>query len=59
MSLEREYGRYELVCDMCGEQYEFDSFDEAQDFMDSEGWKKQKINAHDWEHICGSCKEGD
>lgn len=54
MALDKEYGKIKLVCDYCGETHEFDTFQDAMDFMETEGWAKHRIGI-DWSHKCGDC----
>lgn len=58
--IDREYGKYFLACDICGEEVkDFDSFDDALDYKDEEGWISDRGEQLDlkygWIDICPSC----
>jgi len=57
--IDKQRGRYHLVCDICGEEAEegFDDFYEAVEYKKTEGWKSQKRNGQ-WEDVCPDCQEG-
>ena len=59
--IEKEYGKHVLVCDVCGLEHEFDSFDEAVEYKKSNGWKSRRgeqINLEDgWVDVCPDCIE--
>lgn len=57
MGIVRNYGRFDLVCDVCGDMADkdFDSFDEAVDGKKRYGWKSQKTNGI-WEDVCPACQ---
>ena len=54
--IERDYNLYILVCDICGEEKTFDSFEEAVEAKKKEGWKSKKESGQ-WLDICPECKE--
>ena len=53
--IERDYNLYVLVCDVCGEQEVYDSFDEAVEAK-KQGWKS-KAEKGQWIDICPECQE--
>lgn len=57
--IDKQSGRYHLICDICGEEAEegFDDFYEAVEYKKTEGWKSQKRNGQ-WEDVCPDCQEG-
>ncbi len=57
--IDKQSGRYHLVCDICGEEAEedFDNFYEAVEYKKTGGWKSQKRN-EEWEDVCADCQEG-
>jgi len=57
--IDRIYGTYYFVCDVCGEESEeeFKSFDEAVDGREGIGWSG-KWESDGWKDICPECKEG-
>jgi len=54
--IEKNGGKYHLVCDNCGEEHDedFDSWDEAVDFKRESDWFS-KIHGGGWADICPSC----
>ena len=63
MTIENIYGkkRYDLnakavTCDNCGNGFEAESWEDAQDQMKQEGWVTRKAQDK-WLHYCGDCKE--
>lgn len=56
--IDRVYGTYYLVCDVCGEESEekFKSFDEAVDGREDIGWSG-KWAKDGWKDICPECQE--
>ena len=54
----KEYGKYTLVCDICGASVdeEYESFQGAEDARKDLGWKSRKIDG-DWADICPDCIE--
>ena len=58
MMIDRIYGTYYLVCDVCGEESEeeFKSFGEAVDGREDIGWLG-KWEKDGWKDICPECKE--
>jgi len=60
--IDKEYGKYVLVCDVCGEEVTgFDTFDRALDYKDKEGWKSRRGEQLDLKDgfvdICPACIE--
>lgn len=60
--IDREYGKYVLVCDICGEEVNgFDTFDEALDYKEEKDWKSRRGKQLDlkdgWIDICPACIE--
>lgn len=56
----KEYGKFVLVCDICGEEVgDFDTFDDALDYSRDEVWKSdrgEQLNLEDgWIDICPIC----
>ena len=65
--IEKEYGRFVLYCDVCGEAAEdgegFDDFYDAVDYKAKHGWEsekrsvaKEKGNKVEWFDICPDCQ---
>ena len=60
--IDKSYGRYQLVCDICGNETaeSFDSFDEAVDYKQEEGWTSERGEQLDfkdgWIDLCPNCK---
>jgi len=57
--IDKEYGKYKLICDCCGENDKeliFDTFQEAVDYKNDFNWLSMKIG-EDWFNYCQSCKE--
>ena len=55
MSIEKEYGEFQIVCDDCGYYVPgFDRFSEALDYCGDEGWKAFKVK-DEWNHFCPVC----
>lgn len=50
----QEYGKYKLICDMCDDYLDFDTFEDAVKHMKKEGWGSFN---HDgiWENYCPEC----
>lgn len=63
MAIEKEYGKFVPTCDGCGETLDpCDSFDEAKESMEAEGWSKkllQKGSTKEWVNMCPACQEED
>lgn len=55
--IDRSYGRFELVCDICGEvaDDDFETFHDAVDYKKSEEWKSIKVGV-DWQDTCPNCQ---
>lgn len=65
-AMERERGRmingnprfgHKLTCDICGENFVFETFDDAFDYKKENGWKSGKYKGK-WQDICPECQEG-
>jgi hypothetical protein len=59
MSIEKIYGKSGakmVVCDGCGDGFEVGSWDEAQERMRDDGWKRRKIEG-EWGYFCPDCLE--
>ncbi|GIW49177.1 MAG: hypothetical protein KatS3mg079_653 [Caloramator sp.] len=54
--IDRQYGKYVLVCDYCGEEIEFKTFDEALEYKKENGWRSIK-HSDGWETICEECRK--
>lgn len=55
--IDKMYGAYVVICDMCGEELkDCISFEEARERMITCGWKSFKINDI-WLNVCPDCKE--
>lgn len=60
MSIDRNKGRLQLVCDTCGSEYQQDY--SSKDFNDmisdakQDGWSVFKNDDHEWTHMCRGCK---
>lgn len=60
--IDNEYGKYVLVCDVCGEEVNgFESFDDALDYVQEEGWGSEKGLQLNLEYgyidICPDCQK--
>jgi len=53
--IESERDGYALVCDQCGEEVNFYTFQEAVDYKKENGWKSRKDKYGCWEDICPDC----
>jgi len=47
-----------VICDNCGEGRVCDSWADAIDFMNEEGWKKKLVDG-EWKHFCPECQESE
>lgn len=57
--IEKEYGKYNLECDICGRYIpKFDTFQDALDYAQDMGWTKKKENG-EWINICEDCQGGE
>lgn len=57
MSILREYGKYSLYCDNCGEHIDdFEEFQDAVYFKKTAGWKSRK-DGKEWIDLCPDCKD--
>ena len=57
MSIEKNYGMYQLVCDICCEpaQGEFGNFSDAVEYKKKNGWRSVH-NGLDWRDDCPDCQ---
>lgn len=60
--IDREYGKYVLVCDVCGEEVTgFNSFDDALEYKNDEGWQSEhgeQLDLKDgWVDLCPKCQK--
>jgi hypothetical protein len=55
MSLDKSYGKYTVVCNICGVSETLDSFDEMVEYKKDFGWKSKKIK-NEWVDYCPDCK---
>lgn len=44
----------QVTCDNCGEGFEADSWEDAQDKMKQSGWKTKRVD-DEWVHYCEEC----
>ena len=54
--IDKQGKNFELVCDYCGNTQDFDTFDEALDFIEDEGWNKTNLDGT-WYNLCPECIE--
>jgi Fe2+ or Zn2+ uptake regulation protein len=56
--ISKEYGKYTLICDMCGAttEEEYETFQDAVDAKRDTGWKSKKIDG-EWVDLCPGCIE--
>lgn len=56
--IDKQFGDYVLVCDVCEEEAEehYDTFQDAITGIKELGWKSEKHNKG-WKHICPNCRE--
>lgn len=54
MSIDKSYGEYSLICDICQGVETFDEWDEAVDYAKENGWRIRKRNGG-LEHTCPDC----
>jgi len=56
MSIEKDFGKFYAVCDVCGEtlppEYEYS---EAIEAMAAEGWTSKRV-AGGWHNVCPDCQ---
>ena len=61
MAIEKEYGKFIPTCDGCGETLDkCDSFDEAREAMEDEGWARKLLQngaTKEWINLCPTCQE--
>jgi Fe2+ or Zn2+ uptake regulation protein len=56
--IDREYGKFVLVCDICGKEIDgFEDFHEAVKYKKENGWKSEKYKG-EWQDVCPECQEG-
>ena len=61
MSINKQYGHFVLVCDVCQESASCESFaefDGAVKYKKIMGWKSQRTNGQ-WEDVCPDCQEAE
>lgn len=58
--ISKEYGKYTLICDICGAgtDEEYKTFQVAVDSREDTGWKSKKIDG-DFVDLCPDCSEKD
>ena len=57
--IEKTYKKERIViCDNCGEGRVCDTWADAIDFMNEEGWKKKLVDG-EFKHYCPECQEGE
>ncbi len=55
MSVDKEYGKYYIECDTCGNYIPgFKDFQDALDYMKQSKWTTKKVMG-EWEHYCVEC----
>ena len=57
MSVERQYGKVTLICDECGDEYDWYKSADFSDLKNDamvDGWHIEK-NGEEWEHTCSHC----
>lgn len=59
MSLEKEKGKFVVVCDICGkssseEAYDLENFYDVLEFLADNGWASKKVD-NEWTHTCEEC----
>lgn len=57
--IDKHFGDYTLVCDICNEEAEeyWDTFQDAVDGRQELGWKRQiRAGEWDWQDICPECQ---
>lgn len=54
--ISKEYGKYTLVCDICGAgtDEDFDAFQDAVDARENMGWKSKRLDG-EWADVCPDC----
>lgn len=56
MSIDKDFGEYFAICDICGEDLgPFDSFYDAVDAKKSAGWRSHKDEHGEWIDRCPAC----
>ena len=59
--IDREYGKYFIACDICGEEKTgFDTWEDTLDYAENSGWKTDRGETLDlvengWIDICPDC----
>jgi hypothetical protein len=56
MSIQWEYELEVLSCDICGVNFDFESWDEAVEYKKENGWVSRKEDGG-WIDICPDCQE--
>jgi len=54
--IDKQKGKYFLICDACGEHVEFDTWDEATSGKRDAGFVSKKYS-DGWKDLCAECKE--
>jgi hypothetical protein len=56
--IERHYGKYTLICDVCCKEVdeEFDDFQDAVDYKKFADWRSKNING-EWVDVCLDCQD--
>lgn len=53
--IDKEYGLFYIVCDVCGKTSEsFDTFQEAADSKEEQGFLSQRQYG-EWKDVCSNC----
>lgn len=54
--IDKQKGKFMLVCDACGAYVEFETWDEAKDGKRDAGYVSRKYS-DGWKDLCPDCKE--
>lgn len=56
--ISKEYGKYTLICDICGAttEEEYETFQDAVDAKRDIGWKRMRTSG-EWADVCPCCIE--
>ena len=57
--IDREYGKYRGVCDVCGEETpKLPSWNDVKGYMRANGWKTSRNKqTEEWENISPTCRK--
>jgi len=56
--INKEYGTYQTICDICGKGgEEHDTFDQCIEMKHNEDFRGKKVNG-EWIDLCDECYEG-